>query len=205
MSSQTQGTLEVGLTKKPKVLGHTCLLSNACVLPTSFTVHWGKERGDDMVGQGEQFYLQPRNILHPRSFEHWMMCCSHITVVGKCMYKFTLCYSHQESRSSNVYFHKRNQLCIGTIAWRLNFVVKCSIHFHEIWCWVKWWTFSICMWRTLGIFATQQPLMFPLMFSYWLQDFEGGEKWKLSQAKKDALRVNSSKVDFEHGRSGIKR
>jgi len=40
----------------------------------------------------------------------------------------------------------------------------------------------------------------------WLaKDFEGGEKWKLSQAKKVALRVSSSKVDFEHGRSGIKR
>jgi hypothetical protein len=88
-------------------------------------------------------------------------------------------------------------LCIDTIAWRLNFVVKCSIHFHEIWCWVKWWTFSICMWRTLGIFATQQPLMFLLMFWYWLQDFEGEKKWKWSQAKKVALHVSSSKLDFE--------
>jgi len=30
-----------------------------------------------------------------------------------------------------------------------------------------------------------------------LQDFEGEKKWKLSQAKKVALRVSSSKLDFE--------
>jgi hypothetical protein len=29
------------------------------------------------------------------------------------------------------------------------------------------------------------------------KDFEGGGKWKLSQAKKVALRVSSSKLDFE--------
>jgi len=32
----------------------------------------------------------------------------------------------------------------------------------------------------------------------WLaKDFEGEKKWKLSQAKKVALRVSSSKLDFE--------
>jgi hypothetical protein len=52
------------------------------------------------------------------------------------------------NHSTEVYFHKRNQLHIDTTAHRLYFVMKCCSQFNEIWCWVDWWTFSICMWRT---------------------------------------------------------
>jgi hypothetical protein len=101
------------------------------------------------------------------------------------------------NHSTEVYFHKRNQLHIDTTAHRLYFVMKCCSDSNEIWCWVDWWTFSICMWRTLGIFGSQWSLMFLLKFWYQLQDFERERKWKLGQAKKVALRVSRSKLDFE--------
>jgi hypothetical protein len=83
------------------------------------------------------------------------------------------------NHSTDVYFHKRDQLHIDITTWWPNFVMKYNNHLYEIWYCVKWWTFFICMWCTLGIFATQWSLMFLLKFRYQLQDFERERKWKL--------------------------
>jgi hypothetical protein len=49
------------------------------------------------------------------------------------------------------------------------------------------------LWESLAL----NDLMFLLKFWYQLQDFERERKWKLGQAKKVALRVSRSKLDFE--------